>query len=85
MTSDLPTGRTVTLPLVWRDQILWLGDVMRCGQAYRPYRARKWDASIHPDIARNGGYLRNLGSFPTRSAAMRAVEQAVMRALGAEG
>ena len=77
MASD---PRTVTLPLVWRgeqDNDLWLGDWQMVG-GVGPNRTKTvWWGGTRI----TGG----VAEFPTRPAAMRAVEAAVMRALGAKG
>ena len=74
--ADRPT---VTLPLVWR------GDELR--------HLREGNVGRVVGDERNGFYalvywpkpIQYRWPHPNRSAAMRAVEEAVMRALGAEG
>ena len=74
--------RTVTLPLVWRGDMLWIGPFPRSGWVGEVKKTGKWYGIASSAVIDQVG---DLGDFPTRPAAMRAVEEAVMRALGAEG
>lgn len=82
--TDCPTGRTVTLPLVWRGDDYCAGP-FAVGYVRPPRgQAKSWRAVVRAAV--NRGYVRVLPApIPTRSAAMRAVEDAVVKALGTEG
>ncbi len=79
MTRD--TGLRVSLPLVWRGDILMQGDVrlgsvVDMGNDPLLARSRFWGTLYHI------GRRRIVAMAPTRAAAEAAVEAAVMKALG---
>lgn len=66
--TDRPPGRSVTLPLVWRGElhsIMLYAGVLETGGSVKQITATEYDALLARTL---------IGSFPTRSAAMRAVE-----------
>lgn len=76
----MPDHLTVTLPLVWRgieDNDLWLGKWQQVGGVGPNRTATVWWGGTR--------LTGEVDEFPDRSAAMRAVEEAVRRALGEEG
>lgn len=76
MSPDRPTGRTVTLPLVWREDELHVGPMF---MGWIERRQEGWAALMQ------GVRNAQVAMCPTRSAAERAVEDAVIAALGGCG
>lgn len=74
--TDRDTGLRVTLPLVWRHNQFWMGELLIGMIAKSPGGIQAW---------RNLPFLESIGCFDTRAAAERAVEQAVMEKMGGVG
>jgi hypothetical protein len=83
MTAPRDTGLRVTLPLVWRGDDLYCGP-FKAGYCYFWPRSGTHYAHIMISPFTATYADQDHPSFPDRPSAERAVEEAVMKALGAE-